>query len=103
MDEFTGFKKSFLLHVKDELVEVLIDWFNVLKSKYKVDFKYIHCDNAGENKAQHQQLKEDGLKIKFEFTAPGKLQQNGIVECAFPPLIGHTMAMMNYAGSDKNM
>ena len=30
-------------------------------------------------------------------------QQNGIVEHAFPTIMGHTRAMMNYAGFDKNM
>ena len=30
-------------------------------------------------------------------------QQNGIVEHAFPSLMGHTKAMMNYAGFDKSM
>ena len=31
------------------------------------------------------------------------LQQNSVVECAFPTLMGHTRAMMNYAGFNKNM
>ena len=35
--------------------------------------------------------------------APDTPQQNGVVECAFPTLMGHTRAMMNYAGFNKNM
>ena len=70
--------------MKDEQVEVLVDWFDELKSKYSISIKYICCDNAGENKALQQQLKKDGLKIQFEFTAPDMPQQNGIVKCAFP-------------------
>ena len=50
-----------------------------------------------------QPLKKGGMKIQFEFTAPDMPQQNGIVECAFPTKMGHTRAMMNYAGFDKNM
>ena len=89
--------------MKGEQIEVLIDWFNELKSKYCIKIKYICCDNAGENKALQQPLKKGGMKIQFEFTAPDMPQPNGIVECAFPTKMGHTRAMMNYAGFDKNM
>ena len=44
-----------------------------------------------------------GLKIQFEIIAPDTPQQNGIVEGAFPTLMGCTRAMMYYAGFDKNM
>ena len=81
----------------------MVDWFDELKLKYSINVKYIHCDKAGENKALQQQLKKDGSKIQFEFTAPDMPQQNGIVECAFPTLMGHSRAMMNYAGFNKNM
>ena len=83
VDEFTGFKKSFFLHMKDGQFEVLIDWFDELKSKYCIEIKYICCDNARQNKALQQELKKDGSRIQFEFTAPDMPQQNGIVECAF--------------------
>ena len=84
VDEFTGFEKTFFLHMKDEQVEVLIDWFDELKSKYNINIKCIHYDNVGENIALQQQLKEDGSIIKFKFTALDTLQQNGIVKHAFP-------------------
>ena len=71
--------------------------------QYCIDIKYIHGDNARENKALQQHLKNDGLKIQFEFTAPDTPQQNGIVEHAFPTLMGHTKTMMNYAGFNKYM
>ena len=89
--------------MKDEQIEVLIDWFDDLKSKYCIDIKYIHCVNAGENKALQSQLKKARSKIQFEFTAPDTPQQNGIGECSFSTLMGHTRAMMNYAGFNKNM
>ena len=89
--------------MKDEQVEVPVDWFNEFQSKYSINVKYIHCDNAGENKALQQQLKKDGSKIQFEFTAPDMPQQNGVMECAFPIPMGYTRAMMNYAGFNKNM
>ena len=91
--------------MKDEQVEVLVEWFDELKLKYStpINVKYICCDNAGENKGLQQQLMKDGSKIQFEFTAPATPQQNGIVEHAFPTLMGCTRAMMNYAGFNKNM
>ena len=49
--------------MKDEQVEVLVDWFDELESKYSIHVKYIDCDNGGENKALQQPLKREGLKI----------------------------------------
>ena len=103
MDGYTGFKKSFFLHTKDEQVEVLFGWFDELESKYSINVKYICCDNAGENKPPQQQLKREGLKIQFKFMSPDTPQQNGVVECVFPTLMRHTRAMMNYTGFNKNM
>ena len=102
-DEHTGFKKSFFLHTKDEQVEVLVDWFNELESKYSINVRYIHCNNVGENEALQQQLNREGSKIPFEFTAPDTPQQNSVVEHAFPMLMGCIMAMMIYAGFSKSM
>ena len=55
-------------------------------------------DNAGENKMLARHCDENEMSIKFEYTAPGTLQQNGVVERAFVTLIGRGRAMMNYAG-----
>ena len=66
--------------MKDEQVEVLVVWFDELKSKYCINAKYIHCEIAEENKALQQQLKKDGSKIQFKFTPPDTPHQNGIVE-----------------------
>ena len=41
---------SIFLHMKDEQDEVLVDWFDELKSKYSIDVKYICFDNAGKIK-----------------------------------------------------
>ena len=38
------------------------------------------------------------MGIKFEYTAPGTLQQNGVVERVFVTLIGRGRATMNHAG-----
>ena len=84
---YTGFKKSFFLHMKNEKVEVMVDWFDELDSKYSIKVKCICCNNAGENKPPQQQLKREGLKIQFKFTAPDMPQQNSVVEHAFATLM----------------
>jgi hypothetical protein len=41
--------------------------------------------------------RKEGLVTRYEFTAPGTPQQNGIVERAFATLFGRVRAMMNHA------
>ncbi len=59
--------------------------------------KYIRCDNAGENVALEMACKQEGLGIKFEYTAPGTPQQNGRVERKFATMYGKVRAMLNDA------
>ena len=40
---------------------------------------------------------QNEMGIKFDYTAPGTPQQNGVVERAFVNLIGRGRAMMNHA------
>ena len=40
----------------------------------------------------------EGLGITFEYTSTGTLQQNAYVESAFPTIMWHARAMMNFAG-----
>ena len=56
-------------------------------------------DNAGENKMLVKSCDQNEKGIKFEYTAPGTPQQNGVVERAFVNLIGRGRAMMNHARS----
>ena len=45
-------------------------------------------DNAGKNKMLARCCDKKEMGIKFEYTAPGTLQQNRVVERAFVALIG---------------
>ena len=54
-------------------------------------------DNAGEDKMLARCCDKNEMGIKFEYTAPGTLQQNGDVERAFVTVIGRGRAMMNHA------
>jgi hypothetical protein len=61
-------------------------------------------DNLGENKYFQSNVlnKEDSLsKLKVEFFAPGTPMQNGVVERAFPSILGRVRAMMKQAGFDE--
>ena len=55
-------------------------------------------DNAGQNKMLAKCCDQNERGIKFEYTAPGTPQQNGVVKRAFVTLIGRGRAMTNHAG-----
>ena len=97
VDEATKYKKSFFPKRKNDQVEVIIDWLKELKNKYKIKVQRIRMDNTGENKMLVKSSDQNEMGIKFEYTAPGTPQQNGIVERAFVTLIGRGRAMMNHA------
>ena len=97
VDKAAKYKKSFFLRRKNDQVEVTIDWLKGLKNKYKIQVQRIRMDNAGENKMLAKSSDQNEMGIKFEYTAPGTPQQNGVVERAFVTLIGSGTAMMNHA------
>ncbi len=103
VDEATDFKWSRFLRTKSELPKVMIDFLNDLKGE-GFDPKFVRLDNAGENMKFREMAKRHGHgHLVFEFTAPGTPMQNGVVERAFPTLIGRVRAMMNNAGFTKEM
>ncbi|KAG7353397.1 reverse transcriptase RNA-dependent DNA polymerase [Nitzschia inconspicua] len=66
-----------------------------------INVKAIRCDNASENTDFEKELMRNGLKIKFEYTAPGTPQQNGKVERKFATLFGKVRSMLNAAKLDE--
>ena len=98
VDEATKYKKKFFLKKKNEQVEPIIDWIKALKTRHKIQVNIIRCDNAGENKVVERESDKKELGIIFEYTAPGTLQQNGVVKRAFVTAMGRARAMMNHAG-----
>ena len=97
VDEATNYKKIFYLKNKNEQVEPIIDWIKALKARHKIKVKIIRCDNAGENKVLERESNKNELGIIFDFTAPGRPQQNGVVERTFVTVMGRARAMMNHA------
>jgi hypothetical protein len=59
-----------------------------LKKKFKRVVIYIRCDDSGENRALEKACIKAGLRIQFEFTAPGMPQRNWRVERKFATLYG---------------
>ena len=59
---------------------MMIPFLKDLEAKHGKRVKFIRCDNEDENKAVDEDSKENSLGIKFEYTAPGTPQQNGMVE-----------------------
>ena len=99
VDEATDMKWSFFLKKKSDQVKLLVGFIKNLKENGK-KVKFIRCDNAGENKSLQHAIDDEGLNIKFEYTARNTPQQNGKVERAFATLYGRMRAMMICAKLD---
>ena len=50
VDEATRCKHTFFLKKKSDQVEMISSWLKGVKDKYKIQVKFIRCDNAEENK-----------------------------------------------------
>ncbi len=87
VDEATSMEWSFFLSTKSAQVPLLIGFIKGLKEQGK-QIKFICCDNAGKNESLKKKVQNEGLNIKFEFTARDTLQQNGKVKRAFATLYG---------------
>lgn len=103
VDEATKYKWSHFLSHRSDVVQTMVQFFRDMKNE-KHPVAIVRCDNAGENTAIIEAAKSSGFyEIKFEFTAPGTPQQNGVVERSFPTLLGRVRAMMNQAGFTRSM
>ena len=88
VDEVTKCKHSFFLKKKSDQIEMISSWLRGLEDKYKIQVKFICCDNARENKKLEEKSNAEGMGIIFEYTATGTPQQNVYVERAFPMIMG---------------
>ena len=78
VDEATRCKHSFFLKKKSDQVDMISSWLKGLKDKYKIQVKFIHCDNDGEYKKLEEKCNFDGLGIIFEYTTTGTPQQDAM-------------------------
>jgi hypothetical protein len=103
VDEATDMRWSHFMATKNELSVVMMYFVREMKSK-GTPLQFICLDNAGENKGLRDKARKNGYgDIHFEYTAPGTPKQNGVVERAFPTLLGRMRSMMNQAGFTKKM
>ena len=67
---------------------MISSWLRGLKDKYRIQVKFICCDNARENKRLEEKCNAEGLGISSEYTATGTPPQNTQGERAFPMIMG---------------
>jgi hypothetical protein len=100
VDEETNYEWTYFLQKKSDLPATMLQHLWMMQAKNR-PIKFIRLDNSGENKKIREVAFEKGFKIYFEFTAPGTPMQNGVVERAFPTLLGSVRAMLNGAKFTK--
>ena len=98
VDEFSDYVHSFFLNKKSDQTKILPMWIRGMAKKHRIEIKRIRLDNSGENKSLQKECDKQNLGIIFEFTAPGKPQQNSIAERRIPTLMGRARAMLTQAG-----
>jgi hypothetical protein len=104
VDEYTGMKWSLFLQFKSDLADALLQFLDERWDE-GMRVQCIRMDNAGENikLVERMHTHERYIGIKIEFTSPHVLQLNGVVERAFPSILGRVRAMMLGAKFDRNM
>ena len=80
---------------KSDLPEIALAFIKKLEQEEGTKVATIRLDNSGEKRALEAACKQEGLCIKFEFTAPNTPEQNGRIEREFATLYGRMRAMMN--------
>ena len=97
VDEFTRYTWVYFLHKKTETASTLTDHVRQLDKLVKDSVKIIRSDNSTEfkNSIMEEFCKEH--EIKQEFSVPGTLQQNGVVERKNKTLIKAARTMLDEA------
>ena len=95
------YSHSFFLSRESDQIKLIPMWIKGLSKKHGIEIKKIRLDNSGENKIFEKECDKQNLGVIFEFTAPGKPQQNSVVERRIPALMGRARAMVIQAGTDS--
>ena len=101
LDEFSDYTHSFFLKRKNDQIQVMLIWIRILSKKHHIEIKKIRLDNSGENRSLQKECDKANLGITFEFTAPGKPQQNSVAERRIPTLMGRARAMLIQEGIES--
>jgi hypothetical protein len=98
MDEYTNCVWSFFMKTKDETKNLVINLILDLHQDKNITVNFIRCDNSRENKDIQQAITPiPKIKMKFEFTAPDKPQENCTIERKFATLYGKVRVTLNEA------
>jgi hypothetical protein len=98
VNERTGMKFSDFYETKDGMIEpTCVQWNHWKDAGLAV--KFVHLDNAGENKKlkEHSESANWKLDIEYEFTAWDTPQQNHLAELGFAVLANCRRALMHHA------
>jgi hypothetical protein len=90
-DEYSGYLWSFFLRYCNDLNFKLLAFVKMFPRVYRC----FCCDNYWENRNLQEALTtEVPFQVRFEYTAPNPLQQNGRIERKFATLYGKIFALM---------
>ena len=103
MDDNSGFLINRFRKQKSDQAKDGLMLMRKLKDQHGINVKIIRCDNAGYNKKMEEACIEQGMGIKFEYTAVGTPQQNGRVERKFATLYGRICSMVIDAGIKEHL
>ncbi|CAM9438182.1 unnamed protein product, partial [Chrysoparadoxa australica] len=92
VDDATRMQWSFFRPYKNQLAEVMEDFFEAAKARGE-PVRYMRADNAGEHQGRLKDIcRRYGVQI--EFTASNTPQQNGVVERAIAAVRRQAVAML---------
>ena len=95
LDEHSDMCWSRFPKQKSDLPAIALAFIKELEQENGIKVASIQLDNSGENRALKAACNQEGLGIKFEFTAPNTPEQNGQVERKFATLYGPMRVMMS--------
>ena len=98
VDERTQMKFSEFFETKNGMIEPTCVQINQWNQNGLI-VKYLHCDNAGENRKLEERINgvDWKLNVEFEYTARDTPQQNHLAELAFATIANRGRAMMHRA------
>jgi hypothetical protein len=70
----------YILKYKSEVFDIIINFYNMIKTQFNIIIKVFYCDNIKELKSKHLGLFTNEKSILFKYISPYSPTQNGITE-----------------------
>ena len=103
MDDCSCFLINRLLKKKSDLAKDGTRLIKRCKTINKIILSNMRCDNAGKKKKKEEMCTNQGMGVKFEYTAVGMPRQNGRNERKFATLYGKIKSVMFDAGVEEEL